>query len=101
MVQPLNWSDKNIPNADFHQIGHFGLGLGRLDLVVEQSVYVSVCVFVCVCVCLSLFMQYILRPIFPPLPEVGCPKFLDIQNPWGKLLERMGLRIEHFCFEVV
>ena len=20
----------------------------------------------------------------PPLPEVGCPKILDIRNPWGK-----------------
>ena len=28
-----------------------------------------------VVVCLSLFMYQILRPILPPLPEVGCPKF--------------------------
>ena len=50
---------------------------------------------------LSLFMWYILRPILPPLPEVGCPKFLEIRNPWGKVLERSGLRIEHLCWEVV
>ena len=56
---------------------------------------------VCLCVCLSLFHMYILRPILPPLPEVRCPKFLEIQNPWGKVLERSGLRIEHFCWEVV
>ena len=31
----------------------------------------------------------------PPLPKVGCPKCLEIQNPWGKVLERSGLRIEH------
>ena len=36
----------------------------------------------------------------PPLPEVGCPKFLEIWNPWGKVLERSGFRIEHFCWEV-
>ena len=37
----------------------------------------------------------------PPLPKVGCPKFLEIRNPWGKVRERRGLRIEHFCWEVV
>ena len=37
----------------------------------------------------------------PLLPEVGCPKILEIRNPWGKVLERSGLRIEHFCWEVV
>ena len=41
-------------------------------------------------------MWYILRPILPPLPKVGCPKILEILNPWGKVLERSGLRIEHF-----
>ena len=46
---------------------------------------------------LSLFAWYILRPILPPLPEVGCPNFLEIQNPWGNVLERSGLRFEHFC----
>ena len=52
-------------------------------------------------VCVSLFKWYILRPIFPPLPEVGCPKFLEIRNPWGKVLERSGLKFEHFSLEVV
>ena len=42
-----------------------------------------------------------LRPILLPFPEVECPKFLEIRNPWGKVLERSGLRIEHFCWEVV
>ena len=37
----------------------------------------------------------------PPLPEVGCPKLLEIRNPWGKVLERSGLIFEHFCLEVV
>ena len=32
----------------------------------------------------------------PPLPKVGCPTFLEIRNPWGRVLERSGLRIEHF-----
>ena len=29
----------------------------------------------------------------PPLPEVGCPKSLEIRNPWGKVLERSGLKV--------
>ena len=53
------------------------------------------------CPSCPLFMWYILRPILPPLPEVGCPKFLELWNPWGKVLERSGLRIKHFCWEVV
>ena len=31
----------------------------------------------------------------------GCPIFLEIRNPWGKVMERSGLRFEHFCLEVV
>ena len=36
-----------------------------------------------------------------PLPEVGCPIFLEIWNPWGKVMERSGLRYEHFCMKIV
>ena len=42
-----------------------------------------------------------LTVFLPPLPEVGCPIFLEIRNPWGKVLERSGLTFEHFCLEVV
>ena len=28
---------------------------------------------------------------FPPVPS------LEIRNPWGKVLERSGLKFEHFC----
>ena len=37
----------------------------------------------------------------PPLPEVGCPIFLEIRNPWGKVMERSGVTFKHFCFKVV
>ena len=30
-----------------------------------------------------------------------CPKILEIWNPWGKVLERSGLRIEHYSWEEV
>ena len=42
-----------------------------------------------------------LTVFLPPLPEVGCQIFLEIQNPWGKVMERSGLTLEHFSLEVV
>ena len=62
-------------------------------------VCVSVCVSVCLCVCSLL--RYRLTVFFPPLPEVKCPIFLKIRNPWGKVMERSGLRYEHFCLKIV
>ena len=59
----------------------------------------SVRLFVRVCVC-SLF-RYHLNVFLPPLPKVGCPLFLDIPNSWGKVMERSGLRFEHFCLKIV
>ena len=38
---------------------------------------------------------------WPPPPAVGCPIFLEIQNPWGKVMERSDLTFEHFSLEVV
>ena len=55
----------------FHRIGP----LGQFDLVVEYSV----CVFICCPLC----MYQIQRPILPPLPEIGCPKLLELRHPWG------------------
>ena len=46
-------------------------------------------------------LRYRLMVFLPPLPEVGCPIFLEIWNPWGKLMERSGLTFEHFCLKVV
>ena len=34
--------------------------------------------------------------LWPPHPEVGCPIFLKIWYPWGKVMERSGLRFGHF-----
>ena len=63
----------------------------------------SICLFVCLSVCLSVcsLLRYRLTVFLPPLPEDGCLIFLDIRNPWGKVMERSGLRFEHFCLEVV
>ena len=63
----------------------------------------SVCVSVCLSVCLSVcsLLRYRLTVFLPPLPEVGCQIFLEIRNPWGKVMERSGLTFEQFCLEVV
>ena len=42
-----------------------------------------------------------LTVLLPTLPEVQCPKFLDIWNPWGKVMERSGLKFEHFSSKIV
>ena len=51
----------------------------------------------------SVFFGFLsfLTVFLPPLPEVGCPIFLEIQNPWGKVMERSGLRYEHLCLKIV
>ena len=41
------------------------------------------------------------RVFLPPLPEDGCPIFLEIRNPLEKVMERSGLTFEHFCLEMV
>ena len=66
---------------------------------ISQNVRLSVCPSVCLSVCSLL--RYRLNVFLPPLPEVGCPIFLEIWNPWGKVMERSGLGLEHFCLEVV
>ena len=54
------------------------------------------------CVCASVrFLRYHLNVFLPTLPKVKCPSLLDFQNPSGKVMQRSGLRFEHFCFEVV
>ena len=41
-------------------------------------------------------LRYRFNVFLPPLPKVGCPDFLEIWNPWGKVMERRGLRVENF-----
>ena len=44
-----------------------------------------------------LFTQF--KLLFPPLPKVQCPNFLDFQTRWGKEMKRSGLRFENFCYK--
>ena len=72
-------------------------------LSISRNVHMSICPYVCLFVCLSVcsLLRYRLTVFLPPLPEVGCLIFLEIRNPWGKVMERSGLRFEHFSLEVV
>ena len=54
----------------------------------------------------SLFLIFFgfrsfLTVFLPPLPKVGCPIFIEIRNPWGKVMKRSGLRYKHFCLKIV
>ena len=62
-----------------------------------DAFYKSICPYVCVC----SFLRYRLTVLLPPLPKVGCPIFLKIWNPWGKVMERSGVTFKHFSLEVV
>jgi hypothetical protein len=61
-----------------------------------MSVCLSVCLFVC-----PFTFEVPFNGFFAPLPEVGCKIFLEIRNPWGKVMERSGLIFEHFCLKIV
>ena len=65
----------------------------------DDAFYKSKCPSVRLSVCSLL--RYRLNVFLPPLPEVKCPIFLEIRNPWGKVMERSGLRYEHFCLKNV
>ena len=64
-------------------------------LSISRFVHMCVCVSVCVSFCVFTF-EVPFKRLFAPLPEVQCPKYLEIRNPWGKVMERSGLRFENF-----
>ena len=64
---------------------------------VRRSVGRSVCLSVCPCVCLFTFeVPFNGYQVFN-----GCQIFLEIRNPWGKVMERSGLTFEHFRLKMV
>ena len=56
-------------------------------LSISRNVHLCVCVFVCLSVCSLL--RYRLTIFLHPLAKVGCPKFLEIRNPWGKVVKEV------------
>ena len=57
----------------------------------------SVCPSVCLSVCSLL--RYGLNVFLPPLPEVGCPKCLEIWNPWGKVMKEVVSHLTTFTYK--
>ena len=68
-----------------------------------DAFYKLKCPSACPCVCLSVcsLLRYPLNVFLPPLLKVGCPIFLEIRNPWGKIMKRSGLRLKKNCLKVV
>ena len=81
----------------------FQVTIFKASALWADAFYKSKCPSVCLCVRLYVcsLLRYRLTVFLPPLPEVGCPIFLEIRNPWGKVMERSGLTFEHFRLEVV
>ena len=75
--------------------GSFTKGLTRFYKIFKATAiradafYKSKCPSMCLFLCSLL--RYCLNVFLPPLPKVGYPKFLEIQNSWGKVMERSGL----------
>ena len=47
----------------------------------------------CLCVCLSVcsLLRYCLNVFLPRLPEIGCPIFFEIQNPWEEVVSDLNI----------
>ena len=56
-----------------------------------DAFYKSKCPSVCLSVRLSVcsLLRYRLNVFLLPLFKIRCPIFLEIQNPWGKVMERV------------
>ena len=58
--------------------------------------HVCLCVRLCVLVSVCFLFRYHLNVFLPPFSSIWYPKILKIRNPLGKVVERNGLRFEHF-----
>ena len=76
--------------SDLNIFAQNGLKLPQQKKSILQIVF-----FIC-----SL-LRYCLNIFLPPLCKVRCTTFLEIRNPWGKVLEIRGLRFEHFYSKMV
>ena len=68
-----------------------------------NAFYKSKCPYVCLCVCVCVcsLLRYRLNVFFSPTSRNRMSRMSRIRNPWGKVMERNGLRFEHLCLEVV
>ena len=70
------------------------LWVDAFNKLICPSVCPCVRLFVCSCV---HFWYTVLTSFCPHFLKSDVHYFLEIQNPWGKVMERSGLRFEHFC----
>ena len=98
----------------FSQISHKGFpivigSVFKASALWADALYKLICPYdiVCLCVCRSVCLSVCLsacvftfevsfRHLFVPTFQNWMPKILEIRNPWGKVLERNGLRFEKF-----
>ena len=66
-------------------------------LSIRLFVYMFVCLSACLSVCSLL--RYRLNVFLFPLPEVGCPKKFEIQNPWGKVRKEVVSHLKTFTYK--
>ena len=61
--------------------------------------YKSICTYVCLCVCVSVCLftfEVPFKCLCAPTSQSWMSKIVELQNPWGKVMERSGLRFENF-----
>ena len=59
--------------------------------LLADAFYKLICPYVCL-----LTFEVPFKRLLAPLPEIGCPNILEIQSPWGKVMERSVLRFKNF-----
>ena len=79
-IFPINLNVRITWKFDFNQL--------VFNALWADALYKSICPSVCLSV---HFLRYRLHVFLPPFPTVWCPKFLEILNPWGKVMARSGL----------
>jgi hypothetical protein len=86
IAMQLNWKWEIKGSADIKNLKFF-----KASALWADAFYKSKCPSVCLSICPSVcsLLRYRLNVFLPPLPEVGCPIFLEIQNPWGKVMEEV------------
>ena len=99
---PYQWTNQPTPPPPKLRESLLTVELFKASALWADAFYKSKCPSVCLSVCLSVcsLLRYHLTVFLPPIPKVGGPIFLEIRNPWGKVMERTGLTFEHFCLEV-
>ena len=95
MVWACNLCDHGF-DSSLEMKNHIKKSMIRFSKHWPSGLSISRFVHMCVCLCVCLLLRYPLNVFLPPLPKVGCPRCLEIRNPWGKVMERSVLRFKTF-----